>query len=215
MSRSQAEVWGVIPCSGRSTRMGTPKALLDAGGQTFIERVIHTHRAGGCSRVLVALPTLDGPIAAKAGEAGAQVVKNPSPQDGPIGSLRASLRVLDETVEGISLCPVDHPLIHEDTVRELIDVFRETLAPLVVPTFNGKRGHPVLFRRMLFEELLNDALPEGARTVVHRHLDATASVPVEDEGTVIDIDDMDAYRRHCPDGYHLHVQGSVEDLQGR
>lgn len=204
MSRSQAEVWGVIPCSGASTRMGTPKAMLDAGGQTFIERVIHSHRAGGCGRVLVALPTLDGPLAAKAVEAGAQVVKNPSPEDGPIGSLRASIRVLDEAVEGISFCPVDHPLIHEDTVRQLIDVFRQNQAPLVVPTYNGKRGHPVLFRRMLFEELLNDALPEGARTVVHRHLDETSSVPVHDEGTVIDIDDMTAYRRHCPDEYQRH-----------
>ncbi len=215
MNRSQAEVWGVIPCSGSSTRMGTPKALLDAGGRTFIERVIHTHRAGGCTRVLVALPTLDGPIAAKALEAGAQVVKNPSPEDGPIGSLRASLRVLDETVEGISFCPVDHPLIHEDTVQELIDVFRQTQAALVVPTFNGKRGHPVLFRRMLFEELLNDALPEGARTVVHRHLDETASVPLDDEGTVIDIDDMTAYRRHFPDEHRLHFQRPVEGIQGR
>lgn len=215
MKRSQAEVWGVIPCSGSSIRMGTPKALLDAGGLTFVERVIHAHRAGGCSRVLVALPTLDGPVAARAVEAGARVVKNPSPADGPIGSLRASLRVLDDSVEAISFCPVDHPLLHEDTVNELIDVFRRTRAPLVVPTFNGKRGHPVLFGRALFEELLNDALPEGARTVVHRHLDATVSVPVEDEGTVIDIDDMIAYRRHYPEGFHLHVQGSVEDLQGR
>lgn len=188
--------------------MGTPKALLDAGGRTFIERVIHAHRSGGCSEVLVALPTLDGPIAARAVEAGARVVKNPSPEDGPIGSLRASIRVLDDAIEGISFCPVDHPLIHEDTVRELIEVFRQTQAPLVVPTFNGKRGHPVLFRRMLFEGLLNDALPEGARTVVHRHLDDTASVPVDDEGTVIDINDMTAYRRHCPDGYRLHLEGS-------
>ena len=207
MNRSQAEVWGVIPCSGSSTRMGTPKAMLDAGGRTFIERVIHAQRAGGCSRVLVALPTLDGPVAAKAVEAGAQVVKNPSPEDGPIGSLRASIRVLDDTIEGISFCPVDHPLIHENTVQELIDVFRQTQAPLVVPTFKGKRGHPVLFRRLLFEELLNDALPEGARTVVHKHLDDTASVPVDDEGTVIDIDDMTAYRRHFPDPYRRHLQG--------
>ena len=207
MNRSQAEVWGVIPCSGSSTRMGTPKSMLDAGGQTFIERVIHAHRAGGCSRVLVALPTLDGPVAAKAVEAGAQVVENPSPEDGPIGSLRASIRVLDDAIEGISFCPVDHPLIHEDTVQKLIDVFRQTQTPLVVPTFNGKRGHPVLFRRMLFEELLNDALTEGARTVVHRHLGDTASVPVDDEGVVIDIDDMTTYRRHYPDPYRLYLQG--------
>ena len=86
-------------------------------------------------------------------------------------------------------------------------MFRRTQAPLVVPTFNGKRGHPVLFRRLLFEELLNDALPEGARTVVHRHLDNTASVPVDDEGVVIDIDDMTTYRRHYPDPYRLYLQG--------
>ena len=207
MNRSQAEVWGVIPCSGSSTRMGTSKAMLDAGGRTFLERVIHTHRAGGCNRVLVALPTLDGPVAAEAVEAGATVVLNPSPEEGPIGSLRASLRVLDDSVEGVSFCPVDYPLIHKDTVKGLIDVFRHSQAPLVVPTFDGKRGHPVLFRRVLFDELLNDTLPEGARTVVHRHLDDTTSVPVDDEGTVIDIDDMTAYRLYCPDEYRLHQQG--------
>ena len=196
----------MIPCSGRSSRMGTPKSMLGAGGRTFIERVIHAHRAGGCGRVLVALPTLEGPVAAKALEAGAQVVKNPSPEEGPIGSLRASLQVLDDSVEGISFCPVDHPLIHEDTVRNLIDMFRQSQAPLVVPTFKDERGHPVLFGRVLFEELLNDALPEGARTVVHRHLDDTVSVPVDDEGTVIDINDMVAYRRHCPDDYLLRFQ---------
>ena len=195
--------------------MGTPKAMLDAGGRTFIERVVETHRAGGCSRVLVALPTLDGPVAAKALEVGAQVVMNPSPEEGPIGSLRAALRILDDSVDGISFCPVDHPLIHGDTVRILIDMFQQSQAPLVVPTFNGKRGHPVLFGRVLFEELLHDALPEGARTVVHRHLDDTASVRVDDEGSVIDIDDMTAYRRHYPDEYRLHLQGSVEGLEGQ
>ena len=197
--------------------MGTHKAMLDAGGRTFIERVVHAHRAGGCGRVLVALPTLDGAISAKAVEAGAQVVLNPSPEEGPIGSLRASLRILDDHVEGVSFCPVDHPLIHEDTVRTLIDVFQQGQAPVVVPTFNGKRGHPVLFRRVLFDELLDDALQEGARTVVHRYLDDTESVPVDDEGTVIDIDNMTAYHLHYPDEYRLQLRrvrdGTVRGLQ--
>jgi molybdenum cofactor cytidylyltransferase len=194
--------------------MGATKALLDAGGRTFLERVIHAHRAGGCSRVLVALPTLNGPLAAKAIEAGAQVVKNPAPEEGPIGSLRASLRVLDDSVEGVSFCPVDQPLIHEDTVRTLVDTFRQSGAPLVVPTFNGKRGHPVLFRRTLFEELLNETLPEGARTVVLKHRDKAVSVPVEDEGTIIDIDDMTAYRRYYPEEYRLHLQSGAMTSAG-
>jgi molybdenum cofactor cytidylyltransferase len=195
--------------------MGTPKALLDAGGSTFIERVIQAHRAAGCDRVLVALPTSDGPIAAKAIEAGAQVVVNPSPEEGPIGSLRAALGVLPDSVEGISFCPVDHPLIHEGTVRQLIKVFKQSRAPLVVPTFDGKRGHPVLFGKALFTELRSDALPEGARTVVHRHLDATVSVPVDDKGTIIDIDDMAAYEEHYPAEHRRRTQKPVEGLQGR
>ena len=156
--------------------------------------------------MLVVLPALDGAISAKAVEAGAQVVLNPSPEEGPIGSLRASLRILDDRVEGVSFCPVDHPLIHEDTVRMLIDVFQQGQAPVVVPTFNGKRGHPVLFRRVLFDELLDDTLAEGARTVVHRYLDDIASVPVDDEGTVIDVNDMTTYHLHYPDEYRVQLR---------
>ena len=64
------DVWGVVPCSGRSSRMGTPKAMLDAGGRTFIERVLEALRGGGCRRILVSLPSDTGPIAAKARGAG-------------------------------------------------------------------------------------------------------------------------------------------------
>jgi molybdenum cofactor cytidylyltransferase len=184
--------------------MGTSKAMLYAGGRTFLERLIQTHQAGGCAQVLVALPTLDGPEAVAAADAGARVVKNPSPEEGPIGSLRTTLKVLDDSVDGILFCPVDHPLILEDTVRLLIEAFRQSKAPLVVPTLDGKRGHPVLFGRALFDELLNDVLAEGARTVVHRHLDETVSVPIDDSGTIIDIDDMTQYELHYPDEYRLH-----------
>jgi molybdenum cofactor cytidylyltransferase len=181
--------------------MGTPKAMLDAGGRTFLERVIHALHSGGCARVLVALPTPKGPVAAKAGEAGAVVVTNPAPEDGPIGSLRAALRTLDPAVEGLAYCPVDYPLLQADTVRSLLLEFHSSQRPLALPTFREKRGHPVVFRRTVFEELLDDDLPQGAKTVVHRHLDVAALVPVEDEGSIIDIDDLTDYRRHFPDAY--------------
>ena len=181
--------------------MGTPKAMLDAGGRTFLERVIQALRDGGCARVLVALPTPKGPVAANAGEAGALVVTNPSPEDGPIGSLRAALHTLDPAVEGVAYCPVDYPLLQADTVRSLLTEFRSSQTPLALPTFRDKRGHPVVFRRTIFQELLDDDLPRGAKTVVYRHLDVATLVPVEDEGSVIDIDDLTDYRRHFPDAY--------------
>ena len=181
--------------------MGTPKAMLDAGGRTFLERVVHALRDGGCAGILVALPTQKGPVAAKAAGAGAVVVTNPSPDDGPIGSLRAALRSLDPDVEGVAYCPVDYPLLQADTVRSVISEFHSSASPLALPSFKGKRGHPVVLRRTLFDELLYDDLPQGAKTVVYRHLETATVVETGDEGAVIDIDDLTDYRRHFPDAY--------------
>ena len=109
-------------------------------------------------------------------------------------------------MEGVAFCPVDYPLLQADTVRTLLAEFHSNERSLTLPTFQGKRGHPVVFRRTLFDELLEDNLPQGAKTVVHRHLDVAALVPVEDQGTVIDIDDLTDYRRHFPDAYRQRFQ---------
>ena len=179
--------------------MGTPKAMLDAGGITFIERVIQSLRDGGCEQVLVSLPTSKGPISAKAKENGAMVITNHCPAEGPIGSLRVALRTLSLGVDGVAFCPVDYPLLRADTVLTLIEEMESQNAPITIPIFQGKRGHPVIFQKTIFDELLNGHLPQGAKTVVHRHLDVASLVPVEDEGVVIDINDIKDYRKHFPD----------------
>jgi molybdenum cofactor cytidylyltransferase len=68
----------------------------------------------------------------------------------------------------------------------------------VVPAFEGWRGHPVLFGRALFPELLEKDLPEGARTVVRRYLDDRLQIPVADPGILADIDTPEEYRKHFP-----------------
>ena len=181
--------------------MGTPKAMLDAGGRTFLERVVRALRDGGCAGILVVLPTQRGLVAAKAAGTGAVVITNPSPEEGPIGSLRAALRVLDPEAEGVAYCPVDYPLLQAATVRAVLTEFHASTSALALPSFKNKRGHPVIFRRTLFDELLDGDLPQGAKTVVHRNLEAAALVETEDEGAVIDIDDLTDYRRHFPDAH--------------
>ena len=69
-------------------------------------------------------------------------------------------------------------------------------APILVPSYGGERGHPVLFRRSVFPELFEDGLAEGARTVVHRHLLDLLEVGVPDPGVLTDIDTPDEYRSH-------------------
>lgn len=188
-----ARVAGVVPCAGASERMGTEKALLDAGGATFVERVVEALRIGGCAPVFAVVTDAGGRTAQMAKRAGARVLVNLDPGDGPITSLRISLLTLGDEAEGVAFCPVDHPLVRPRTVRTLLAAFVRARPPLVLPVHSGHHGHPTLFHRRLFPELADLRLEGGARTVVHRHLEEAELVPVDDDGTITDIDTPEQY----------------------
>lgn len=176
--------------------MGAPKALLHAEGSTFLDRVIDALREGGCAPVIAVVADLDGPVAERARAAGARVEVNAQPAEGPITSLRVALRTLSDDVDACAFLPVDHPLVEAATVARLIASLEASEAPIVVPSYGGERGHPVLFRRSVFPELFEDDLAEGARTVVHRHMPDLLEVEVSDAGVLADIDTRGDYRRH-------------------
>jgi CTP:molybdopterin cytidylyltransferase MocA len=178
--------------------MGTPKALLDASGETFLARVLQALREGGCHPIFVVVEDVRGPTALAARACGGEPLLNPDASPGPISSLQAGIRGLPDRAPGLVFSPVDHPLFLPSTVGTLIREFAAGCAPALIPTYLSRRGHPVLFRRVLFPELLEKDLPAGARSVVRRYLGTLAEVPVEDPGILADIDTWDEYRRHFP-----------------
>ena len=178
--------------------MGTQKALLDAGGRSFLAQILSSLREGGAWPLIVVVRDLQDSVAEEAGMHGAQVVLNRDPSPGPVSSLQAGIRSLAEDAPAVLFAPVDHPLFSSATVAALIREFGETGAPLVVPAFEGWRGHPVLFGRDLFPELLEEDLPEGARTVIRRYLRDRIQLAVDDPGILADIDTPEEYRKHFP-----------------
>lgn len=191
-------VAGVIPAAGSSTRMGRSKALLDAGGRSFLAATVGALVGGGCRPVVVVLGDGQDDEERKARAAGAVTLHNPDPGEGPVTSLRLAIRALEGQAAGIAFLPVDHPLVRPETVRALLDAFREGDAPVVLPVHRGERGHPGLFRRTVFPDLLDPALEGGARTVVHAHLDQATLLEVDDPGVLADIDTPEAYRAAFP-----------------
>jgi CTP:molybdopterin cytidylyltransferase MocA len=176
--------------------MGRAKALLDAEGQSFLARILASLRAGGAGPLLVVVRDSQDPIADEARRHGAGIAVNPDPTRGPISSLQAGIRALPGEAEALLFAPVDHPLFSPSTVEALIGGFQEHSAPVVVPAFEGWRGHPVLFGRRLFPELLEEDLPEGARSVLRRHLDERLQLAVDDQGILADIDTPEEYLKH-------------------
>jgi molybdenum cofactor cytidylyltransferase len=189
---------GVIPSAGSSLRMGRPKALLQIGGETFLSRTIRALASGGCDPVLVVVPDgkpqLTEPLKDAAERAGARVLGNADPGEGPITSLRLAIRALGDSVAGLAYLPVDHPMVRPETVAALLEAARgDEAAALTVPIHRGKRGHPAVFGVSLFAELADPALEGGARAVVHRHLARALLIEVDDSGVIIDIDTPEAY----------------------
>ena len=193
--QAPAALDGIVLAAGRSSRMGTPKPALEAGGATFVARAIDALRDGGCRDVLVVIGPDDGTTGTAASQAGASVVVNTARDSEQIDSLRLGLRNLNPGALGAVVLPVDHPLVSAATVRAVVDAWERTRAPIVRPSHRGTPGHPTVFTVTVFDELLHDELPDGARTVVAAHEHDLVDVPVDDEGVVTDIDTPDDYRR--------------------
>jgi len=187
---------GLILAAGESSRMGTPKATLTYRGRTFLEMIVRTLREGGLDRMVVVLGHQAEDIQRQVEIEPAQVVINPDYRSGQTSSLQVGLRALmaDEP-EAVLLCLVDHPAVSVETVRRIVAAFRQCGAPVVVPTYHGRRGHPVLIGRQVFDELLALTCNAGADSVVRKYRPQTQIVEVEDEGVVIDVDDAESYRR--------------------
>jgi len=190
-----------VLAAGESSRMGTAKALLDAGGVTFAGRLVQTLADAGCDPVVVVAAARTGGVAAEAARSGARLVVNPDGAGGQIGSLRAGLSWLaqrDDPAAAVVFTPVDNPGVAAATVRALIaawDTARAARTAIVLPRCGNRRGHPVLADMSIAHEFHEPGLPEGARTVVRRDPGRVVEVEVADPGAVEDIDTPERYRR--------------------
>lgn len=175
--------------------MGTPKALLDLHGETFLGRLIRI-LGNHCGNVTVVLGNHVEQIRRHV-PASTRIAINPNPSRGQLSSLQTALATLPPDSEGFAFMPVDCPAIAEATVANLTHAFeqRKAATTFVIPRMNGKRGHPVVAVRSIADELLTLAPTDEARCVVHRHVPKTQYVDVNDPGIFADIDTPEAYHR--------------------
>ena len=191
---------GIVLAAGRSSRMGSPKALLDFRGEPFVVRILEALEALDVKTRLVVVGP--GPEAAEIRAAIGQheclVAENRDVEGGPIASLRAGLAALRGVAPtGVLVWPVDLPHVRVDTVERLIESFRRGSPHAVVPRFGSRRGHPIIWSQAAFDELATnaDASREGARAVLHAHASEVTEVPVDDPAVIDDLNTREDYER--------------------
>lgn len=181
--------------------MGRDKALLQVGEKTFLDHLIHVLQPAMSPLVIVLghhADDIERQITFTGVRSAEEIVilKNPDYALGQLSSLKVALRYLVERpVSAAVMALVDHPVITTDVVRLLLNRFREGGAPILIPTYQDRRGHPVLFARRLFQELLDAPLDQGARFIVHRHAAEIELVQTDEEAILWDIDFPADYER--------------------
>ena len=185
----------VILSGGASSRMGSPKALLPYQGRPFLEHLLEITTLPGIGARKVVLGADADSIAKAIPLKANEIVINPQWEKGQLSSIQAGVRKLPAGTDGMLLCLIDHPLISSSLVGELIAQFYKSKKPIVLPVFEGRRGHPVIFSSSLYDELLRAPLETGARAVVWAHASEVEEVPTNEEGCVLNLNDPETMNR--------------------
>ncbi|MFE3900483.1 NTP transferase domain-containing protein [Streptomyces sp. NPDC059153] len=186
-------VAGLLLAAGGGRRLGGhPKALLEHRGRPLVEHAVRVLREGGCDRVHVVLGAAAEEVRARADLAGCTVTVNPEWTEGMGSSLRAGLGTLSGTgADAALVLLVDQPGIGADAVARVRSAYRSRTS-LVAASYDGERGHPVLFGADRWADIAAGAAGDrGARAYLRAHRDAITLVECSDVAQAYDIDTVE------------------------
>jgi len=173
----------VVLAAGESRRFGPPKALADLGGTTAIETIQRTLIASSVGEVIIVLGAHQNLIEPHVfNHKKVKVVHNKNYKLGQASSFQAGVASVDKNSGGFMLWPVDCPWIAASAIEELARTFEKDRPRILVPVFNGRRGHPPVFNASLKKEILDLPVSEGLNALFTRY--PPQEMQAKDEGVV-------------------------------
>jgi molybdenum cofactor cytidylyltransferase len=193
------EVWtqvaGIVLAAGQSLRFGSPKQLLPWGENTLVAQAAQIALSAGLSPVVVVTGHECERVRQAVAHLPVQTVFNPDYAAGQGGSVAVAVRTLPAASGAAVFLLADQPAVTSALVRRLVQAHRETSSEIVLPEFEGKRGNPVLFDKILFPELALLSGEAGGRVLLEKHRASIFSISVNHPGILQDIDTPEDFAR--------------------
>lgn len=179
----------IVLAAGESRRMGgVPKAAIRIGGVPAVRRIVDRCVRLGVAPVHVVTGAHTAAVRESLGDSSAVVVENPRWSEGRTGSIHTGIGSLEHPTT-VLLWPVDHPFVEAKTVEALLRHARsDAMALWVIPTFEGRGGHPVVLQPETFGAVLALRPDRPLRDLVETFGPQVARVPVDDPGTLENVD---------------------------
>ncbi|HLW83535.1 MAG TPA: nucleotidyltransferase family protein [Candidatus Acidoferrales bacterium] len=184
------------PARAQTPHLKDAATAAETASKTFLGHLIEVtrHPRAGILRVVVGAHANEIRAAAKLDAD--ELIFNEEWQRGQLSSLQAAIRSLRPgSADGMLVCLVDHPLISAELVARVMEAFERDKNKIVIPTYQGRRGHPVIFPSALYQELLTAPEEIGARAVVRAHARDVLEIPVEEEGVILNLNDAESLRQ--------------------
>jgi len=185
----------VVLAAGASSRMGKPKLTLPVSGEPMLGKTLDIYRRALVDRVVVVLGANAAKLREEVKFEKETVILNPLFRNGMSGSLKLGLKAVEKEADAMIVALGDQPYVSPDTINTMIEVYSRTNASVVIPTYRGIRGNPVLFDKSVFPEIKRIKGDKGAKSVVERHSESLREVAVEDSGVLFDIDTPSDYSK--------------------
>ncbi|MGD0917936.1 MAG: molybdenum cofactor cytidylyltransferase [Thermodesulfobacteriota bacterium] len=179
--------------AGASKRMGVDKLSLPWGRKTVLEHCFETLLRSKVQELVIVLGVRNKGKRNLFRGREVKVVTNPHSEGGMSTSIRMGLRAVHLNSHGILIALGDQPLLRTRTINALIGAFAQEKGKIIVPSFRGRKGHPVIFHKRYKKELLRLRGDVGGRSVIERHPEEVRLVRTKSEGVVKDIDTWGDY----------------------
>jgi molybdenum cofactor cytidylyltransferase len=184
---------GIILAAGASTRMGQPKPLLTWRGEPFIRHIARAALGADLSPIMIVAGAHLAEMRAAVADLPVTLIHNPDWEAGQSTSVRCGLQALPDTIGSAIFLLADQPQISIELVKALRDQHAQTLGPIVAPLIDDRRGNPVLFDRLTFDDLMSLSGDVGGRAVFAKH--PIMYVPWHDANLLLDVDTPEDYQR--------------------
>ncbi|UCC98478.1 MAG: nucleotidyltransferase family protein [Phycisphaerales bacterium] len=188
-------ICAIVLAAGRSLRMGVQKLLLPFGGKTVVSHIVDQLLASAVDRIFVVTGYEPERIRGELSDRSVSIVNNADYESGMLSSVRCGLRALPEQCRAVLAAIGDQPSISTQLIDSMIRSFTASEKHILVPCFEGRRGHPLLFSCQYGEEILTHYDDVGLRGLLHAHPDEVFELVVSTSSVLSDMDYPEDYRR--------------------
>ena len=178
----------VLLAAGKSERMGKFKQLLPIGSKTFVETCVDNLLASRADEVIVVTGYNQAAVSEVLAGRPVRIVNNPDFESGMASSIKRGVDEVAAAARAFMIALADQPLIGPDVLNQIISQYEDSASLILIPTYLGRRGHPILLDSSLKGEVLSMDPHVGLRQVTHKHEHQIVYLEVGTSSVLTDFD---------------------------